>query len=135
MAEPVATFINPTSLAPARGYSNGVLMPPGRILFVAGQIGWDAHARIVSNEFAAQFRQALINVLDVVKEAGGGPENIGRFTLYVTDKKRYMACSREIGEHYRAVMGRHFPAMALVEVQSLLEPEALVEIEATAVLA
>lgn len=106
----------------------------GDILLVAGQIGWDGEGRIVSDDFVVQFGQALDNVLAVVRAAQGAPENIGRLTLYVVDKHQYLSRSREIGAVYRARMGRHFPAMALVEVKALLEDRALVEIEATAVL-
>lgn len=125
--------VNPATLAPARGYSHG-MRGSGEILFVAGQIGWDATARLVADDFALQFGQALDNVLAVVREAGGSPESIGRFTIYVVDKREYLARAKDIGTAYRARMGRHLPAMALVEVTSLLEVGAKVEIEATAVL-
>lgn len=130
----MATIVNPDSLAPPRGYSNGMVLGGGRMLFVAGQIGWDAESRIVSDDFAAQFAQALDNVLDVVREAGGAPEHIGRFTIFVTDKKTYLAAAKAVGVAYRERMGKHYPAMSLVEVADLLEEGALVEIEATAVL-
>ena len=126
--------IDPPTLAPPKGYANGMLMAPGQILFVAGQIGWDARSQLVSPELAPQFEQALRNVLDVVGAAGGGAEDIGRLTIYVTDKRRYMAQTKAIGQAYRQLMGRHFPAMALVQVAALLEEGALVEIEATAVI-
>jgi enamine deaminase RidA (YjgF/YER057c/UK114 family) len=128
-------FINPKSLGRPRGYANGVLAQAGgRLLFVAGQIGWDENQRLVGDDFVAQFARALANVLTVVNEAGGSPEQIARLTVYVTDKREYSARSVEIGERWRALMGRHFPAMSLVEVKSLLEDGAKVEIEATAVL-
>jgi enamine deaminase RidA (YjgF/YER057c/UK114 family) len=128
-------FINPESLGRPRGYSNGVVVPAGaRLLFVAGQIAWDESQRIVSADFVEQFDRALGNVLAVVAEAGGGPESIARLVVYVTDKREYRARTREIGERWRARMNRHYPAMALVEVKALLEDEAKVEIEATAVL-
>lgn len=130
----MATVIAPSSLAPARGYSNGIVLAGTRTLFVAGQVGWDREAKIVADDLAAQFAQALDNVLAVVREAGGAPEHIGRFTIYVTDKQRYLAATKAIGAAYRERMGRHYPAMALVEVKDLLEDGALVEIEATAVL-
>lgn len=130
----MAIVLSPESLAPARGYSNGIILGPGRVLFVAGQIGWDREARIVSDDFAAQFAQALANVMAVVREAGGGPEHVGRLTIYVTDKQRYLGALKAVGAAYREQMGKHYPAMALVEVQALLEEGALVEIEATAVL-
>jgi enamine deaminase RidA (YjgF/YER057c/UK114 family) len=126
--------INPAELGAPRGYSNGMLAPAGgRLLFVAGQIGWDGQQSIVSSEFALQFAQALRNVLCVVREAGGLPEHVGRFTLYVTDHQEYTREARAVGAAYRALMGKHYPAMALVEVKALLEPGAKVEIEATAV--
>ena len=130
----MAEIVNPDSLAPPRGYSNGIVLGPGRVLFVAGQVGWDRESRIVSDDFAAQFEQALRNVVDVVREAGGQPEHVGRLTIYVTDKKRNVAQTRDVGRAYRELMGKHFPAMALVEVAGLLEEGALVEIEATAVI-
>lgn len=130
------TFINPESLGAARGYSNGVLAPlGGRLLFVAGQIAWDTEQRIVSADFVEQFDRALENVITVVTEAGGVPEEIARVVVYVTDKNEYCRRTREIGEKWRARLGKHFPAMALVEVKSLLEDAAQVEIEAIAVIA
>ena len=127
------TPVNPKTLAPPRGYSHGMI-GDGRVLFVAGQIGWNARAQLVSDRFVEQFDQALANVLAVVAEAGGSPSSIGRFTIFVVDKAAYLSATKEIGDRYRARMGKHFPAMTLVEVKSLLEPGALVEIEATAVI-
>jgi enamine deaminase RidA (YjgF/YER057c/UK114 family) len=129
----MATVVNPSTLAVPRGYSNGMVLGPGRLLFVAGQIGWDRDGKLAEG-LVAQFDQALSNVLDVVREAGGAAEHIGRLTIYVTDKRDYGANTRAIGQRYREHMGKHFPAMALVEVQDLLEDGARVEIEATAVL-
>jgi enamine deaminase RidA (YjgF/YER057c/UK114 family) len=127
--------VNPESLGRPRGYSNGMLAPAGgRLLFVAGQIAWDGEQRLVGTGFVEQFAQALANVLAVIREAGGGPEHLARLTVYVTDRHEYLAALPAVGEAYRGVFGRHFPAMALVEVQALLEPGAKVEIEATAVL-
>ena len=127
--------INPPTLGRPSGYANGVLTPPGvRVLFVAGQIGWDERQRLVSADFAAQFERALRNVLAVVAEAGGAPGSIGRMTVYVTDKREYLARRAEIGAAWRELLGRHYPAMTLVEVKALLEDGAKVEIEATAVL-
>jgi enamine deaminase RidA (YjgF/YER057c/UK114 family) len=129
------SFINPEDLGSPRGYSNGVLAPAGgRLLFIAGQIAWDASQRIVSADFVEQFQQALANLLVVVREAGGTPSTVARLVVYVTDKTEYMARTVEVGERWRALMGLHFPAMALVEVKSLLEPDAKVEIEGIAVL-
>ena len=127
--------INPEELGAPRGYSNGILAPAGgRLLFVAGQIAWNERQKIVSSRFAVQFEQALRNVAAVLHAAGGRAEHIGRLTIYVVDKGEYLADLAAVGESYRRVLGRHYPAMALVEVKSLLEPEARVEIEATAVL-
>lgn len=129
------TPIQPEGWKRPKGYANGMLAPAGdRVLFVAGQIGWDAEERLVSDRFAAQFAQALENVVAVVRAAGGGPEHLGRLTIYVADKAEYVAALKEVGEVYRRVIGRHFPAMSLVEVKALLEPGARVEIEATAAL-
>ena len=129
------TTINPKSLGRPRGYSNGLLTVPNvRLLFVAGQIAWDELQEIVSPDFVEQFDRALRNVLAVVREAGGAPTGVAQLTIYVTDKEEYRARTGEIGERWQALMGRHYPAMALVEVKSLLEDGAKVEIEGIAVL-
>ncbi|HEY5837576.1 MAG TPA: RidA family protein [Pyrinomonadaceae bacterium] len=128
------TFINPESLGAPRGYSNGVLTEGGRLLFIAGQIGWDEQQQISSDDVVEQFDRALANVIAVVDEAGGRPDQIARLIIYVTDKNEYRDRTKEIGERYRARMGKHFPAMVLVEVKSLLEDRARIEIEGTAVL-
>jgi enamine deaminase RidA (YjgF/YER057c/UK114 family) len=127
-------FINPESLGPAQGYSNGVLTSAGKLLFVAGQVGWGQQQSIVSDDFVAQFDRALGNVVQVVTEAGGNPQQLARLVIYVTDKKEYAARRKEVGECYRAHLSKHFPAMVLVEVKSLLDDRAKVEIEAIAVL-
>ena len=127
------TIITSKELAAPRGYSHGVLAT-GRLLFVAGQIGWNAAGQMVSDDFVDQFDQALANVLSVVREAGGTAESIARLTIYVTDKAEYVAAQGSVGARYRVRMGKHFPAMTLVEVKALLEDAAKVEIEATAVL-
>jgi enamine deaminase RidA (YjgF/YER057c/UK114 family) len=127
--------INPESLGTPHGYANGILADAGdKLLFVAGQIGWDEHQALVSDDFAEQFDQALANVMTVVVAAGGTAENVARLAIYVTNKNEYKGRLREVGERYRARMGKHFPAMALVEVKSLLDDAAKVEIEAIAVL-
>jgi enamine deaminase RidA (YjgF/YER057c/UK114 family) len=126
-------IVNPPQLARPRGYSHGI-KAGGELLFVAGQVGWDAEGRLVSEDFAAQFVQALDNVLAVVRAAGGGPDCLARLTVYVTDKAEYVASAKALGAAWRQRLGRHYPAMALVEVRSLLEPGARVELEATAVL-
>ena len=137
MPEPRITFdfINPESLGTPRGYSNGVLTGAGgRLLFVAGQIGWNEKQAIVSEDFVAQFDRALRNVMTVVSDAGGTPQQVARLVMYVTDKTEYIHHREEIGRCYRAHLGKHFPAMVLVEVKSLLDDAAKVEIEAVAVL-
>ncbi|MCB9614932.1 MAG: RidA family protein [Sandaracinus sp.] len=130
----MTTVVNPSTLAAPRGYSNGLLMPTGQVLFVAGQIGWTKEAKLVDGGMAPQFAQAMQNVIDVLTEAGGRPEHVGRLTIYVTDKRAYLAATKEIGAAYRACFGKHYPAMALVQVADLLEDGAMVEIEATAVI-
>ena len=125
--------VNPGTLARPKGYNHGMIRG-GRTLFVAGQIGWTAEAALVSDRFVDQFDQALANVLAVVSAAGGAADSLGRLTIYVIDRTEYLESQQEIGERYRARMGRHYPAMTLVEVKSLLEPGAKVEIEATAVI-
>ncbi|HVQ39561.1 MAG TPA: RidA family protein [Pyrinomonadaceae bacterium] len=128
-------LINPASLGSPRGFSNGVLTDAGgRLLFVAGQIAGDENQAIISDSFVEQFDRALANVISVVTEAGGRPDQIARMVIYVTNKLEYLEHQRAIGESYRARMGKHFPAMVLVEVKSLLETRAKVEIEAVAVL-
>jgi enamine deaminase RidA (YjgF/YER057c/UK114 family) len=127
------TIINPPGVAPPRGFSHGVVAE-GRMLFVAGQIGWDDQGHMAPGGFVEQFDRALANVLIVVRAAGGDATSIARLTIYLVDKTEYTSATREVGERYRARMGRHFPAMTLVEVRSLLEADARVEIEATAVL-
>ena len=129
------TFINPESLGAPRGYTNGVLTEPGgRLLFVAGQVACNQQQEIASDNFVEQFDRALANVISIVTEAGGKPEQIARLVICVTDKDEYVARTRDVGTCYRAHMGRHFPAMVLVEVKGLLDDNALVEIEAIAVL-
>jgi enamine deaminase RidA (YjgF/YER057c/UK114 family) len=129
------TFINPESLGAPHGYANGVLADAGgRLLFIAGQIAWDQQQQIVSADIVEQFDRALANVIAVVTEAGGRPEQIARLLIYVTDKSAYRERMKEIGGRYRALMGNHFPAMLLVEVKSLLEDDAMIEIEGMAVL-
>jgi enamine deaminase RidA (YjgF/YER057c/UK114 family) len=133
MTQPL-TLINPTSLPAPRGYANGVIAAPqSKLLFIAGQIGWDKRGEIVSPNFVEQFDRALANIIAVVTEAGGAPEQLARLVIYVTDKNEYRAKQREIGVCWRARMGKHFPAMTLVEVKGLLEDDAKVEIEGIAV--
>jgi enamine deaminase RidA (YjgF/YER057c/UK114 family) len=128
-------LINPVSLGSPKGFSNGVLTDAGgRLLFVAGQIAWDENHAIVSENFVEQFDRALANVISVIVDAGGRPDQIAKMVIYVTNKLEYLEQQTGIGERYRTHMGKHFPAMVLVEVKSLLENEAKVEIEAVAVL-
>ncbi len=124
--------VQPEGWALPKGYSNGYRL--GNMLFVAGQVAWDEQCRIVGgDDFAAQFRQAIRNVRAVLDRAGVPPERVGRVTVYVTDKDAYIAASREVGAAWRESIGRHFPAMTMVQVAALLEEGAMVEIEATAV--
>jgi enamine deaminase RidA (YjgF/YER057c/UK114 family) len=125
--------IQPEGWLPAKGYANGMLSSDGH-LFVGGQIGWTAEQKFEAKDFIGQMTQALKNIRAVVEAAGGVPEDIMRLTWYVTDKAEYMAAQGEVGRAYREVMGRHFPAMAMVVVSALVEDEAKVEIEATAVI-
>ncbi|RMG21120.1 MAG: RidA family protein [Deltaproteobacteria bacterium] len=125
-------IVQPEGWPRPRGYSNGILAD-GRHLHVAGQVGWDASGRFPLG-FAAQFEAALENFLEVVRAAGGGPQQVARLTIYVTDLARYRESQAELGEIWRRQMGRHYPAMALVGVAGLVEPDALVEIEGVAVL-
>lgn len=124
-------IIQPDGWKPAKGYANGVLTKSGT-LYVGGQIGWTANQVFEVHDFIGQMRQVLRNILAVVNAAGGTAEDITRLTWYVTDKADYVAHQREVGQAYRDVLGRHFPAMTMVVVEALVEDEALVEIEATA---
>jgi len=125
--------LHPQGWKPASGYANGIVAS-GPMVFVGGQIGWNAQQEFESGDFVAQARQALQNVVAVLAEAGGRPEHLVRLTWYVTNKREYAARLKEVGEVYRSVIGRHFPTMTLVEVSALVEDAAKVEIEATAVL-
>lgn len=127
-------IINPAALGAPRGWNNGLLAEAGgRVLFIAGQTARGLSGEVPALGFIEQFGKALDNVLAVVREAGGRPEHIGRFTIYVTDLAAYRAALKPLGDVYRQAMGRHYPAMALVQVTGLVDPRALVEIEATAV--
>jgi len=126
-------FLHPRGWRAAKGFSNGVVAK-GRLVFLAGQIGWNAEQQFESGDFVAQARQALANIVALVEEAGGKPDHITRLTWFVLDKQEYLSRLRELGEVYRSVMGRHFPAMTLVQVGALVEDQAKLEIEATAVL-
>jgi enamine deaminase RidA (YjgF/YER057c/UK114 family) len=125
-------ILQPPGWARPKGFSNGIACQ-GRLVFIAGQVGWTGEGRWQARDFAGQFRQALRNVIDVLKEARGGPEHIVRLTWYVLDKREYLNSLRAVGEAYRELMGRHYPTMAVVQVSGLVEDEARLEIEATAV--
>jgi enamine deaminase RidA (YjgF/YER057c/UK114 family) len=125
--------LQPPGWPEPRGYANGI-EASGTLIFVGGQIGWDATGTFPFDDLAGQVGQALRNILAVLAEAGAGPEHIARLTWYITTRDEYLASLKEIGTAYRAVMGRHYPAMAVVEVTALIEAQAKVEIEATAVL-
>jgi enamine deaminase RidA (YjgF/YER057c/UK114 family) len=125
--------LQPPGWARPKGFSNGVACR-GNLVFIAGQIGWTGQGEWKERSFAGQFRQALQNILEVLKEAQGGPEHIVRLTWYVLDKHEYLSSLKEVGAAYRALMGKHYPTMAVVQVSGLVEDEARVELEATAVL-
>jgi enamine deaminase RidA (YjgF/YER057c/UK114 family) len=125
--------LHPKHWARAKGFSNGIVAE-GRQVFVAGQVGWNAEQKFASDDFAAQVEQALVNIVEVLSEAGAGPEHIVRLTWYVTDKREYVSRLGDVGQAYRRVIGRHFPTMTLVQVVALVEDRAKVEIEATAVI-
>ena len=126
------TFLHPPGWAPAKGYANGVAAR-GTLVFVGGQIGWNAQQQFETDDFIEQTRQTLQNVVAVLKEAGAGPEHMVRMTWYVIDRVEYNARLKELGGVYREVIGKHFPAMTCVEVAALMEARAKVEIEVTAV--
>jgi enamine deaminase RidA (YjgF/YER057c/UK114 family) len=125
-------LLHPQSWRPALGYSNGVAAS-GRMVFVAGMIGWNAEHEFESDDFVEQAAQALRNIVAVLAEGGAGPAHLVRLTWYVTDRNEYVASQRALGGAYREIIGKHFPAMTLVQVAALVEPRAKVEIEATAV--
>jgi enamine deaminase RidA (YjgF/YER057c/UK114 family) len=125
-------LLHPKNWSPTSGFSNGVAAE-GRQIFVAGQIAWNARQEIVDDDFVAQVEQALRNIVDILAEGEARPEHLVRLTWYVTDKREYATRSNEVGQAYRRIVGRHFPAMTLVQVAALLDDRAKVEIEATAV--
>ena len=125
--------LQPPGWAPPKGYANGIVASPGRLVFIAGQVGWDAHQRFRSEAVAPQFAQALDNVLAVLAQAGGRPEHICRITAYCCDKPGYLAARRDIGLLWRARMGDHYPAMSMIFVADLLDSPGKIELEATAV--
>ena len=126
-------ILQPPSWAKAKGFSNGIAAN-GRLVFIAGQIGWTGQGKWEATDFGSQFKQTIKNILDVLAEAGGKPEHIVRLTWYVIDKQEYLSSLKEVGAAYRELMGRHYPTMAVVQVSGLVEGEARLEIEATAVI-
>ncbi|HEX7052383.1 MAG TPA: RidA family protein [Burkholderiales bacterium] len=125
--------LQPPGWARPKGFANGIVAQ-GRLVFIAGQVGWTGQGEWRERSFAGQFRQALHNVLAVLREADGRPEHIVRLTWYVLDKQEYLASLKEVGAAYRELMGRHYPTMAVVQVSGLIEDQARLEIEATAVI-
>jgi enamine deaminase RidA (YjgF/YER057c/UK114 family) len=125
-------FLHPKTWKQPKGFANGIAAE-GRLVFLAGQVGWNTEQIFESDDFVAQARQALANIATLVAEAGGKPEHITRLTWFVLDKREYLTRLRDLGDAYRSVMGRHFPTMTLVQVGALVEDRAKVEIEATAV--
>lgn len=128
------TSILPEGWVQPKGYANGVLADPGRTLYIGGQIGWNGQAQFETDDFVAQVKQALLNVREVLEAADGGPEHMVRMTWYITSKTDYTNNLKDVGQAYREVMGKNFPAMSVVQVIALVEDRAKVEIEVTAVL-
>ena len=128
------TILQPPGWARPKGFSNGIVVKGGTTVYIAGQVGWTGEGKWEAKDFPGQFRQALRNILDVLKEAEGAPEHIVRLTWYVIDKQEYLTSLPAVGRAYRELMGKHYPVMAVVEVSGLVEPNARLEIEATAVL-
>jgi enamine deaminase RidA (YjgF/YER057c/UK114 family) len=126
--------LQPPGWAKPKGYSNGIAVKGGTTVFIAGQVGFNSKGIFEERSFAGQFRQTLINTLAVLAEAGGRPENIVRMTWYIVDKKEYLGAIKEVGAAYRELIGRHYPAMAVVQVSGLIEDQAKLEIETTAVI-
>ena len=125
-------ILQPAGWARAKGFSNGIAAS-GQLVFIAGQIGWTGEGKWEARDFAGQFKQALKNIISVLDEANGRPEHIVRLTWYIIDKKEYLGALKEVGNAYRELMGKHYPTMAVVQVSGLVEDEARLEIEATAV--
>jgi enamine deaminase RidA (YjgF/YER057c/UK114 family) len=128
----ILKVLQPAGWARAKGFSNGIAAS-GQLVFIAGQIGWTGEGKWEARDFAGQFKQALRNIISVLGEANGRPEHIVRLTWYIIDKKEYLGALKEVGNAYRELMGKHYPTMAVVQVSGLVEDEARLEIEATAV--
>lgn len=126
--------LQPRNWQPPVGYANGISVAAGRIVFVAGQVGWNADQQFESEDLVPQFRQALENILAVLAEAGGGPEHVCRLTAFCIDKPAYLAGRRELGRIWKSLMGDHYPAMSMIFVADLLDTPAKIELEATAVI-
>ena len=129
-----AQILLPSGWKPPIGYANGIAVPAGRIVFIAGQVGWDAQQRFHSENLVAQYEQALKNLLAILAEAGGAPDHICRMTAYCIDKPAYLAARSELGRIWRRLMGKHYPAMSMIFVADLLDHPAKIELEATAVI-
>jgi enamine deaminase RidA (YjgF/YER057c/UK114 family) len=129
-----ARVLLPEGWAPPIGYANGIEVPAGRIVFIAGQVGWDAQQKFQSEELVPQFEQALKNILAILAEAGGKPEHICRMTAFCIDKPEYLKRRSELGGVWRRLMGKHYPAMSMIFVSDLLDAPGKIELEATAVL-
>ena len=127
-------ILQPPGWAKAKGFSNGIAVRGGTTVYIAGQVGWTGEGKWEARDFAGQFRQALQNLISVLKEAKGEPQHIVRLTWYVLDKSEYLGSLKEVGAAYRELMGRHYPAMTVVQVGALVEDDARLEIEATAVI-
>jgi enamine deaminase RidA (YjgF/YER057c/UK114 family) len=127
-------ILQPPEWARPKGFANGISVRGGTTVYIAGQIGWTADQRFAEKSFAGQFRQALANIVAVLAQAGGRPEHLVRLTWYVLDKEEYLGALRDVGAAYRELIGRHYPTMTVVQVGGLIEPEARLEIEATAVI-
>lgn len=127
-------IVKPEGWPDPKGYSNGILADPGRLLFIAGQVGWDSSEEFRSSELAPQFEQALKNVVAVLDAAGGKPRHICRMTAYCTDKAAYLVARPELGQIWRRIIGQHYPAMSMIFVVDLLDSPGMIELEATAVL-
>jgi enamine deaminase RidA (YjgF/YER057c/UK114 family) len=125
-------ILQPPGWARPKGYSNGIAVKGGKTVYIAGQVGWNAEERFVEKSFGGQFRQALVNIVAVLAEAGGRPEHIVRLTWFVIDRDEYMGALKEVGAAYREILGKHYPAMSVVQVAGLVETGARLEIEATA---
>jgi enamine deaminase RidA (YjgF/YER057c/UK114 family) len=126
-------ILQPPGWARPKGYSNGIAVKGGKTVYIAGQVGWTAEERFVEKSFGGQFRQALVNIVAVLAEAGGRPEHLVRLTWFVLDRDEYMGSLKEVGAAYREIIGKHYPTMSVVQVAGLVETGARLEIEATAV--